>query len=130
MRQAVAKLPVLPEAYLHLATITSGDGRLQEARDALVRYATLIGDQKPMAGTATRIAEYSIQLGEPHLAVRWLDRALDEAGPTAVLLARLADASVRAGDLARARTAVDEGLKLDPRERTLLALKRRLAQPD
>ena len=56
LRQALAKLPVLPEAYLHLATITSGDGRLQDARDALVRYATLVGDQKPMAGTATRIA--------------------------------------------------------------------------
>lgn len=126
LRQASAKLPVPPEAYLHLATITARDGRLQEARDALVRYAMLVGDQQSMAGTATRIAEYSIQLGEPHLAVRWIDRAIDEAGPTAVLLATLADASWRAGDLARARTAMEEGLKLDPRQRTLLALRRRL----
>lgn len=129
LRQAVGKLPVPPDAFLHLATIFARDNRVQEARDALAKYATLIADQKPMAGTAMRIAEYSIQLGEPHLAVRWLDRAIAEAGPSAVLLARLADASWRAGDLTRARRAIADGLKLDPHERTLLALKRRLAQP-
>jgi hypothetical protein len=33
-----------------------------------------------MATVATQIADYSVRLGEPALAVRWLDRALDEAG--------------------------------------------------
>jgi tetratricopeptide (TPR) repeat protein len=127
LRQAVAKLPVTPDAYLHLATISQREGRVQEARDSLIRYATLVGDHRLLAGVATRIAEYSIQLGEPRLAMRWIDRAIDEAGPSAVLLARLADASWRAGDHGRAAAAVEAGLKLDPRERTLLAVRRRLA---
>jgi tetratricopeptide (TPR) repeat protein len=87
LRQALVKLPVPPDAYMQLATITARDGRIQEARDSLVRYATLVGDGKPLAAVATRIAEYSLQLGEPRLAARWVDRAIDEAGATPALLA-------------------------------------------
>jgi Tfp pilus assembly protein PilF len=87
LRQALARLPVAPNAYLHLATITARDGRVQEARDSLLRYAALVGDHKPLAGIATRIAQYSVQLGQPELAMKWIDRAIDEAGPTPALLA-------------------------------------------
>ena len=94
LRQAVAKLPVPPDAYLLLAEVTARDGRIQDARDALLRYATLIGDDKPLATVATQIADYSVRLGEPALAVRWFDRAIDEAGPSAALQVRLADAAL------------------------------------
>jgi hypothetical protein len=83
---------VPPDTYLLLAEVTSRDGRIQDARDALLRYATLIGDDKPLATVATRIADYSVRLGEPALAVRWFDRAIDEAGPSAALQVKLADA--------------------------------------
>ena len=126
LRQAVAKLPVPPDAYLQLADVTARDGRIQDARDALLRYATLIGDEKPLAIVATRIADYSVRLGEPALAVRWFDRAIDEAGPSAALQVRLADAAYRAGDVARARQVVDEGLASEPGNPSLQALKRRL----
>jgi tetratricopeptide (TPR) repeat protein len=126
LRQAVAKLPVTPDGYLLLAEVTSRDGRIQDARDALLRYATLIGDDKPLATVATRIADYSVRLGEPALAVRWFDRAIDEAGPSAALQVRLADAAYRAGDVARAQQVVDEGLAAEPGNLPLQALKRRL----
>jgi len=66
-------------------------------------------------------------VGEPLLAVRWLDRALDEGEPTPRLLALLADAALQGGDIARARAAVDEGLHLAPGDRALLSLRRRVA---
>jgi tetratricopeptide (TPR) repeat protein len=130
LREALRQMPVEPTAYLHLANITAREGQTQEARDSLVRYATLVGDREPLAGIAAQIADYSMKLGEPHLALRWLDRALDEAGPTAVLLARLAEAAWQAGDHERARTAVREGLALSPGDPTLLALRRRIALRD
>jgi tetratricopeptide (TPR) repeat protein len=126
LRQSVAKLPVPPDAYLQLAEVTGRDGRIQDARDALLKYATLVGDEKPLAIVATRIADYSVRLGEPALAVRWFDRAIDEAGPSAVLQVKLADAAYRAGDVARAHQIVDEGLAADPDNRPLQQLKRRL----
>jgi tetratricopeptide (TPR) repeat protein len=126
LRQAVSKLPLMPEAYLRLAEITGRDGRIQDARDALLKYATLIGDEKPMATVATQIADYSVRLGEPALAVRWLDRAIDEAGPSSALQVKLADAALRAGDAARAQQVIEEGLASEPGNRQLEQLKRRL----
>ncbi len=126
LRQAVAKLPVPPDAYLQLAEVTARGGRIQDARDALLKYATLIGDEKPLAVVATQIADYSVRLGEPALAVRWFDRAIDEAGPSPALQVRLAEAAFRAGDVARAHQVVDEGLASEPGNRPLQQLKRRL----
>jgi tetratricopeptide (TPR) repeat protein len=87
LRQAIGKQPVTPEAYLHLATIAARARNVPEARDALVQYASLVGDRRPLAGIATRIAQYSLQLGETRVAARWIDRAIAEAGPTPVLVA-------------------------------------------
>jgi len=86
-RQAVARLPARPAAYLLLADLCAQDRRFQEARDLLIRYAALVGGIEPLAAVATRIAAYSIQLGEPQLALRWIDRAMDDAGETAALAA-------------------------------------------
>lgn len=126
LRQAVDKLPVPPDAYLQLADVTARDGRIQDARDALLKYATLIGDEKPLAKVATQIADYSVQLGEPALAVRWFDRAIDEDGPSSALQGRLAEAAWRAGDVARANRVIDEGLAAEPGNRSLQQLRRRI----
>ena len=128
LRQAVAKLPVPPDAYLQLADVTARDGRIQDARDALLKYAILIGDEKPLATVATQIADYSVKLGENALAVRWFDRAIDEAGPSASLQLKLAEAAWRAGDVVRANQVIDEGLASEPENRALQQLKRRLPQ--
>lgn len=126
LRQAVVNLPVPPDAYLQLAEVTSHDGRIQDARDALVKYATLIGDDKPLAAVATQIGDYSVRLGDHALAVRWFDRAIDEAGPSAALHLKLAEAAWRAGDAVRANQVIDEGLASEPENHALQQLKRRL----
>jgi tetratricopeptide (TPR) repeat protein len=87
LRQALSKLPVPPDTYLHLATIAERKRHVQEARDSLVKYATLVGDQTRVAGVATRIAQHSISLGEPHIAARWVERAIAEGGSTPALVA-------------------------------------------
>lgn len=102
-QQAVARLPVPPEVYLYLADLYGRSKRPRDARDALVRYATLLGDAEPLGQVPVRIAALSLRLGEPDLAVRWYERAIDESGPTAPLLASLADAVAQAGDPARAQ---------------------------
>jgi predicted Zn-dependent protease len=130
LRQAVAKLPVPPEAYLQLADVTSRDGRIQDARDSLLKYATLIGDEKPMAAVAVRIADYSARLGDNALAVRWFDRAIDEGGPSTALQLKLAEAAWRAGDTARAHQVIDEALASEPENRPLQQLKRRIPRGD
>jgi tetratricopeptide (TPR) repeat protein len=126
LRQAVAKLPVPPDAYLQLADVTGHDGRIQDARDALLNYATLIGDEKPLVHVATQIADYSARLGDNALAVRWFDRAIDEGGPSAALQLRLAEAAWRAGDVVRANQVIDEGLVSEPENRRLQQLKRKV----
>lgn len=126
LRQAVARVPVPPEAYLQLADLTNRDGRIQDTRDALLKYATLVGDDKPLAEVSTRIADLSLRLGEPALAVRWFERAIDESGSSTALQVRLAEAALKSGDPGRARHAIDEGLAADPGNRQLLQMKQRL----
>jgi tetratricopeptide (TPR) repeat protein len=126
LRQSVAKLPVLADAYLQLADVTARDGRIQDARDALLRYATLVGDDKPLTTVAVRIGDYSVRLGDPSLAVRWFDRAIDEGGPNSTLQLKLAEAAWRAGDVVRAHQVIDEALSVEPENASLRLMKRRL----
>jgi predicted Zn-dependent protease len=107
--------------------VAERQGRLPEARDALLQYVALVGDREPQAAVATRIADLSLRIGEPLLAARWIDRAIDESGPSPALLARLADAAWRGGDMARARQAVTAGLELAPKDTALQALGRRVS---
>jgi tetratricopeptide (TPR) repeat protein len=126
LREAVARSPVPPEAYLQLADIVQADGRYHDARDALLKYAVLVGDDRPLVAVATRIGDYSVRLGQPAIAVRWFGRAIDEGGPSASLNLKLADAAWKAGDVARAHRVVDEALVGEPENRSLQQLKRRL----
>jgi predicted Zn-dependent protease len=75
---------------------------------------------------ATRIADYSVTLGEPALAVRWFGRAIDEAGPSTALQLKLAEAAWKSGDVSRAHQVLDEALAAEPDNRQLQQLKRRL----
>jgi len=126
LRQAIAKLPVPPDAYLQLADVTARDGRIQDARDALLKYATLMGDERPLANVASQIADYSVRLGDNALAVRWFDRAIDEGGPSETLQLKLAEAAWRAGDVVRANQLIEEGLAAEPENRSFQQLKRRV----
>ena len=126
LRQAIVRLPVPPEAFLQLADVTARDGRIHDARDALLKYATLVGDDSMLTTVAVRIGDYSVRLGDPALAVRWFDRAIDEGGANTALQLKLADAAWRAGDVVRARQVIDEALSAEPENASLRQMKRRL----
>lgn len=104
-RQAVLRLPVQPQAYRELADLAARRSQFQDAREALIRYATLIGDGQPVAGVATQIASYSMRLGDRDVALKWIDRAIDESGstPTLAALRRRAEAMVVVNDPAPVR---------------------------
>ncbi len=127
LRQAVTRLPVEEDAFLRLAAVTERQQRVAEARDALLQYAALVGDRSPQVQVWTRIADLSVRIGEPLTAVHWLERVIDEAGPSPALLRHVADAAWHGGDLDRARAAIAEGLALSPADADLLALRRRVA---
>jgi tetratricopeptide (TPR) repeat protein len=85
LRQAITKQPVYADAFLQLGTLAARTGRLQDARDALIRYAMLVSDTTPLTGVATQIATYSVRLGDAATALHWINRAVDEAGETQTL---------------------------------------------
>ncbi len=126
LRQATSRLPVPPVAYRHLAVLATRKQQWQAARDHLVRYATLLGDRHPLGTVTTEIGDLSERIGEPLLAARWLERAMDESGRTADRVARVAELRLRGGDAAGARLRVTEGLALDPMHAALKRLQTRL----
>lgn len=127
LRQAVARRPAEPSAFLDLASVAERQGRPQEARDALLQHLGLIGDGAPVGPLALRVAELSVRIGEPRRAIRWAERAIAEAGESGDALAVLAEAALNVGDRTRADAAVTEGLRRAPGHPRLLRLRRQLA---
>lgn len=127
LQRAAARYPLVPEALSYLAEAAERLGHLREARRALIDYDALVGPTEGnFVARARRIAEWSMRLGEPATAVRWLTRARDAVPTNVGLLARLAEAQLAAGDRAAARETLRRALELNPRDRTLAALARRL----
>jgi tetratricopeptide (TPR) repeat protein len=98
-RLATARMPVYPPAYRQLATLAARANRLIEARDALIRYVTLVGADEPIAAAATEIAAYSMRLGDPATALRWINRAIDQGGETPALTSMRRRVTADAGTL-------------------------------
>ena len=128
-QRAATLRPATPEAFLQLANAAARRRDLAVARDALIRYETLVGArQEPStyAASCARIGELSLALGDHQTAVEWLERATQAAPPGAELLGRLAEARGQAGDEAGAGEALTRALEMDPTNRALLQLRRRL----
>ena len=73
----------------------------------------------------TRIADLSLELGDPGDAVVRLGQARALGDPSARLLVRLADAEWRTGDHATARSVIADGLVRYPDDRYLRTLQQR-----
>ena len=129
LRRAVERLPAPPEAFARLGDVLERRGRVGDARDALVDYATLVSGTAAAGQVAPRIGDLSMRLGDPHGAAYWYEKAIAEAGPSATLLHHLADAERDRGAALRARALVDEGLALEPHHAGLRALDRVLPRP-
>ena len=125
-QRATIRYPVDRSAFLLLAQSAERLGHVATARDALAQHMGLTDEASRRPTDAVRVAELSMRLAEPAVAVTWIRRALPRCGDDAPLLSRLAEVAVRAGDIDSARTAVSKGLAADPASRSLLALKRRL----
>jgi tetratricopeptide (TPR) repeat protein len=126
LQQASTRLPVDPASFAQLASVSQRQGDIAAARAALVGYAAVTPDERDVGRVAPQIAEWSLRLSEPADAVHWYTRAIELGGETPAALARLADAQIRAGNLADARATVARGLRKDPRNPSLLAVSRRL----
>jgi tetratricopeptide (TPR) repeat protein len=129
---ASERFPTDPTVLPQLAIVAQRLGHLEPARRALVRYALLTDDDREGALNAARIGDLSLLLNDPPSAVAWYERSTALAVPDAGLLARLADAQMRAGrgeiaqeTLARA-AAKDES---DPLVRAMTLRIQHVAKP-
>lgn len=108
--QATSRLPVEEEGYLHLAEAASSLGHASEARQALLTYVTLTGEDRSDATLASRIAALSMRLNDAPAAIRWLTRAVRLQPENATLQARLAEAHLAAGHADAAREALERAI--------------------
>ncbi len=80
-------------------------------------------DARRRGALATRLGDLSLKMNEPAAAATYFLRAAD--GTDAGLLARAADAQLRAGDKDAARTTAAKALEKDPKNSLALTISRR-----
>src|SRR5699024_4872745 len=80
LQEAVRAQPVDPLAFYYLADAAERQAHYGSARDALLDYAALRGDQadaRKRSGEATRIGELSLRAGDPASAATYFLKAAD-----------------------------------------------------
>jgi len=97
LQQATTRYPLDPPAFSTYAAAAEQLHHLDAARQALIDYNVLVGDDAQLPSRASRIASLSIRLNDPASAVRWLQKAAEANPSDANVLASLADAKRRAG---------------------------------
>jgi tetratricopeptide (TPR) repeat protein len=128
LQAATARQPVDRSAFLYLAEASERLGHALTARTALLDYIALRGDEsdgRRRVAEATRLADLSLRAHEPAAAAVFFLRAADEMPADAALLARAADAQLRAGDRDTARGTVARALERDPNNALALTVLRR-----
>ncbi len=129
LQDATERRPVDPLAYYYLADAAERLGHYAAARQALLDYAVLRGDEldaRRRAAHSARLGDLSLRLNEPAAAATYFLRASDDSPSDAALLARAADAQLRAGDRDTARAPITNALAKDPANPTALTVARRL----
>ena len=129
LRQATERFPVEPSAFAEYATIAERRGHAAEARASLIQYGALISDERELAMRARRIGVLSLKLNEPTDAVVWLRRAEAATPGDTTVLTPLAEALLRSGDHAAARTTALRGLEQEPTSVALRSVELRTRTP-
>ena len=132
LQDATTKKPVEPLAFFYLAEAAERLGHYPVARQALLDYAILRGDDddpRRRSAEAARLGDLSLKMNEPAAAATYFLKAAEHSTSDATLLARAADAQLRAGDRDTARATVTNALEKDPNNALALALARRLIPP-
>jgi tetratricopeptide (TPR) repeat protein len=125
-RQASQRFPTDPEVLPHFASVAQRLGHLVEARQALVRYSVLVDEDRDEAVRAARIADLSMDLDDAASAVAWYQKSDALRTGDASLLARMANAQVRAGQVESARATIRRALDKDPDHPLVRSVARRL----
>jgi tetratricopeptide (TPR) repeat protein len=126
LQDATRKQPVEPLAFYYLSDAAERLGHFDIARRALLDYEVLRGDQsdpRRRSAYAVRLGDLSLRLSEPAAAATYFLRAAD--GTDATLLARAADAQLRAGDKDAARATAAKALEKDPKNALATTISRR-----
>ena len=123
LQQATSRYPVDPAAFLLYASTAEKQNHLDAARNALILYGSVVGEDREFTSRATRIAALSLRLNDPDTAVDWLDQASSASPNDVKLLALLADAHLKAGDAEAAHAVVLRGLEKEPSNTVLRNLK-------
>jgi len=117
LRQATEKLPADPLAFYHLADAAERRMHFAAARQALLDYMALAGDDsdtRRRAALAVRVADISMRLEDFPVAVIWYDRAAPALAGDDTLLIKTAEARWRVGQVAEARAILDKLLAKSP----------------
>jgi Flp pilus assembly protein TadD len=126
LQQATERFPIDPTALVFYATAAERQKHLESARQALMQYIALVGDDAEYVPHATRIATLSLRLNDVATAIDWLQKTAAASPNDVRILTSLAEAQVRYGDYTAARATVAKGLERDPKSVGLLTLSRRL----
>jgi tetratricopeptide (TPR) repeat protein len=127
--EAVTRMPVDPIAYVYLADTAQRLGHWERAKEALVGYRAILGEESRDAqrlAPADRIGDLALRSGDHATAAAWLQRAAAQAPNDGRLHARLADAAWAAGDRTLARSALATAVSLLPNDPSVRALQRRI----
>jgi predicted Zn-dependent protease len=101
-------------------------GHFEDARQALVRYSSLVDDDRDQPAHAAQIADLSLELNDVATAIRWYEKS-EALGPAdATQLVRLAEAQIKARRTHDAEATLARALTKDPTNPKATALMRRL----
>jgi tetratricopeptide (TPR) repeat protein len=128
LQNATRRPPVDPLAYFYLAEAAERQSHWSVARQALLDYTTLRGDEpdaRKRSAEAARLGDLSLRDGDPVTAAAFFLKAAEDAPSDAALLARAADAQLRAGDRDTARGTAARALEKDPYSALALSVLRR-----
>lgn len=128
LQDATRKQPIEPLAFSYLSDAAERLGHFAIARQALLDYDVLRGDEadaRRRSAEAARLGDLSLKLKEPAAAATYFLRAADDSATDGALLARAADAQMRAGDKDAARATAQKALEKDPKNTVALSVQRR-----
>jgi len=126
LERATTRYPVDPASFLLHATAAERLDDPDTARQALIKYVALVPDDPELGAHAGEIGALSLRVNDVATAVDWLQKAAASAPGDVRVLASLADAQVRFGNLDAARATVMRGLEKDPANVQLIAISKRI----
>lgn len=129
LQRATEKLPAEPLAFYYLADAAERREHVSVARQALLDYVALAGedaDARRRATIAVRIADLSMRLDDAPLAATWYERAAPALSTDASFIVKLAEARWRNGQGDLAKTMLDRLIEKDPANTPARTLRRRM----